>query len=306
MKLDIEFHSIDLPVELMQICGVSAACVYAVLHAASKNEVCKLSKNEISKFTGLKFTAIKDALRKLETLDIIERQYNPGYVTIYHVKNILEQTEQPEPELKQDKVAAPAEVPAEQIEPARQSEQQPAEQPKHKRMPKMSYSVMLYKIKSPLYVEGFESEEEIGDLDREIESCSLPYEFCFAEGLENTVADALKYLAYYSCMPDDDRKDFAEETITCLSEAICTGMKNKKDSCNPEEVIRRINNLNKKEDGIYQWIWSFAKKYSDVLEYNASDIKRNRHNYLKTCAVNYLTEYNAGIMPGFMDYDYEE
>ena len=99
-------------------------------------------------------------------------------------------------------------------------------------------------------------------------------------------------------------KSFFKEFSKLYNENIL--LKNKKDSCNPEELIRRINNLNKKENGIYQWIWAFSKKYSELLEYTAADIKRNRHNYLKTCAVNYLVEYNAGVTPGFMDYDYEE
>lgn len=304
MKLTISFSGIMVPIELAQICSPAAAIVYAVLHSATdENDIAHLSNNEIGKRAGVPGRSVPAIISKLAALGIVERHYNSGSATSYYVKDILP-AEQPEPE--RVRAAAPAEVPAEHEEPARQSERQPAEQPKSKRMSKMSYSVMLYKIRSPLYVEGFESEEEIGDMDREIESCIVPKEFCFAEGLENTVADALKYLAYYSCMPNDERKDFAEETITCLSEAICTGMKNKKDSCNPEEVIRRINNLNKKENGIYQWIWAFSKKYSDMLEYTAADIKRNRHNYLKTCAVNFLTEYNAGVTPGFMNYDYEE
>lgn len=113
MKLDIDFHKIDLPVELMQICGVSAACVYAVLSDKSNEDgICNLSRNEIAKITGLKNRTIPDLIAKLEVLGIIERQYNPGYATTYHVTNIFP-AEQPE------------EVPA---EPARQSEQRhPAE-----------------------------------------------------------------------------------------------------------------------------------------------------------------------------------
>lgn len=117
MKLDIDFHKIDLPVELMQICGVSAACVYAVLSDKSNEDgICNLSRNEIAKITGLKNRTIPDLIAKLEVLGIVERQYNPGYATTYHVTNILP-AEQPE------------EGPAEPTEPARQSEQQPELKP---------------------------------------------------------------------------------------------------------------------------------------------------------------------------------
>lgn len=113
MKLDIDFHKIDLPAELMQICGVAAACVYAVLRAESdENGICELSRNEIARRTGLKNRIIPDLIVKLEALGIVERHYNPGYATSYLVKEILT-AEQPEPE----KVRAAA-------EPARQSEQQ--------------------------------------------------------------------------------------------------------------------------------------------------------------------------------------
>lgn len=303
MVIDFESKVLKVPEKLAIICNANTAMVYAVLLASSNdNGIAQISKNEIAYRAGIASKSVQRIIRKLEDMSIIECQYNVGYATTYHVKNILP-AEQPESE--QVRAAAPAEVPAEPEEPARQSERQPAKQPKSKKIYKMSYSVMLYKIRSPLYTEGFESEGELGNLDREIESCMLPQDFCFAEGLENTVADALKYLAYYSRMPDDERKEFAEATITCLSEAICTGMKNKKNSCNPEEIIKRINNLNKK-DGLNQWIYSFSRKYSDMLDYNAANIKRNRHNYLKTCAVNYLTEYDACIMPGFMDFYYDD
>ena len=120
MKLDIDFHKIDLPVELMQICGVSAACVYAVLSDKSNEDgICNLSRNEIAKITGLKNRIIPDLIAKLEVLGIVERQYNPGYATTYHVTNILP-AEQPE------------EVPAEPAERARQSEQRPELKPEYK------------------------------------------------------------------------------------------------------------------------------------------------------------------------------
>lgn len=111
MKLDIDFHKIDLPVELMQICGASAACVYAVLHAESnENGICDLSKNEISCITGIGTKSLQRIILKLEALGIVERHYNPGYATSYYVKDILS-----------------AEVPAERVDPARQSDQQPEE-----------------------------------------------------------------------------------------------------------------------------------------------------------------------------------
>lgn len=112
MKLDIDFHKIDLPVELMQICDTSVACVYAVIRSEAENGVCELSKNELCRITGIGTKSLQRIIVRLELLGIVERHYNPGYATSYYVKDILP-TERPEP----------AKVPAEPVEPARQSEQ---------------------------------------------------------------------------------------------------------------------------------------------------------------------------------------
>lgn len=293
MKLDIEFHAIDLPVELMQICGVSAACVYAVLHASSKNEVCKISKNEISKFTGLKFTAIKDALRKLETLGIIERQYNPGYVTSYHVTNILEPAEQPEPE--RVRAAAPAE------EPARQSEQQLPRVPTAPKY-KFPYYVMLSAIGSPISNDLPLSESDVDALteERGTEECTIPSDWAFSDN-QKMVEDALKYLAYFSNMKEGQLKEVKEDVIISLSEAICTGKKGTVRGADPYLIISRINTIiHSTQINLGQWLDDFARIFSEKFNSETQKIY-NYHAYLKTAAINYLTEYKAQIYNGFYE-----
>lgn len=293
MMLDIEFHAIDLPVELMQICGVSAACVYAVLHAASKNGCVNMSNNEIGKQCGLPGRSIPPIISKLEKLGVIERHYNSGYATIYYVKDVFHPAEQEQPK-------------AESTEPkkaTRQAEQSEQALPKVPVAPKYNfpYYVMLSTIGSPFASEFPLSEEDVDKLtdDRETEECTIPKEWAFSND-SKMVEDALKYLAYYSEIKEGEYKEFAEETIICLSEAICNGMKNTVDSVDPELVIRRLNAIIHSEDtNLSHWVEEFARMYSEKLV--TVEKIYNRHAYVKTAAINYLTEHKAQVYPGFYD-----
>ena len=288
MKLEIEFHSIDLPVELMEICGVSAACVYAVLLATSENNVCQMSRKEISEKTGLTLTPIKIAFNKLEKLGIIERRYNKGYATTYYVKDILHLTE-PKKEVKQEQ------------------EQQKSEQTQLPKVPKgkryqMPYYVMLDAIGSSLAADMPLSESDVDNLtdDRETELCTIPSTWAFSDD-QKTVEDALKYFAYYSQIKAGQKKDFVESTIIALSESICTGMKNNVHGCNPETIISRLNTIIHSPDiNLGQWLDDFARVFSEKFDSESKKIY-NYHAYLKTAAINYLTEYKSQVYNGFYE-----
>lgn len=297
MKLEIEFHSIDLPVELMEICGVSAACVYAVLLASSENNVCQMSRKEISEKTGLTLTPIKVAFNKLEKLGVIERRYNKGYATTYYVKDILhpaERKEQPTEQKKEVKRVEQSEQPLPKVPVA----------PKYK----FPYYVMLSNIGSSLANDFPLSESDVDELtdERETEECTIPAEWAFSDN-QRMVEDALKFLAYFSEMKDGIIKDFKEETIICLSEAICTGMKGKTHGCDPELIIRRLNGIVHSEDiNFSQWLDEFAKNYSEKFtEITEEKDIHNKHAYLKTAAVNYLTEHKADTIKNFYAYGKE-
>lgn len=286
MKLDIEFHPIDLPVELMQICGVSAACVYAVLNAKSdENGVCELSKNEIASITGIGTKSVQRIIVKLETLGIVERHYNSGSATNYHVKNILDPAEQPEQE-----------------ELARQSEQQPL--PKVPTAPKYKfpYYVMLSAIGSPLANDFPLSESDVDTItdERETEECTIPSGWAFSDN-QKMVEDALKYLAYFSNMKEGQLKEVKEDVIIALSEAICTGKKGTVHGTDPYLIINRINTIiHSSEINLGQWLDDFTRMFSKKFNSETQKIY-NYHSYLKTAAINYLAEYKAQIYNGFYE-----
>lgn len=294
MKLEIEFHPIDLPVELMEICDVSAACVYAVLLAASENNVCQMSRNEIAKKTGLKLTTIKVSFNKLEKLGIIERRYNKGYATTYYVKDILhphpaERKEQPTEQKKE-------------VKRVELSEQPPKVEKSHGY--KFPYYIMLDAIGSPLAADMPLSESDVDNLtdDRETEMCTIPSNWAFSDD-QKTVEDALKYLAYYSQIKAGQKKDFVESTIIALSESICTGMKNNVHGCNPETIISRLNTIIHSPDiNLGQWLDDFARVFSEKFNSETQKIY-NYHAYLKTAAINYLTEYKSQVYNGFYEDD---
>lgn len=114
MKQDIESHWIKFPIELTQICGLSATAVYAVLLDASYCHIATLSNKEIGKRIGLPYRSIPAIISKLEKLGIIERRYNAGYPTSYYIKNIMI-----------DEAAAPNSKPPSRPEPKPESEQEP-------------------------------------------------------------------------------------------------------------------------------------------------------------------------------------
>ena len=276
MKLEIKFHVIELPVELMQICGTDAACVYAVINAASSDGFATISNNEIGKQCGLPGRSIPANISKLVTLGVIERRYNKGYATTYYVKDILHPTEpknenEVKPEQEQQK-SEPTPPP-------------PPKVPKGKRY-QMPYYVMLDAIGSPLAADMPLSESDVDNLtdDRETELCTIPSNWAFSDD-QKTVEDALKYLAYYSQIKAGQKKDFVESTIIAVSESICNGMKNTLHGCNPETIISRLNTIIHSPDiNLGQWLDDFARVFS-----------------LKTAAINYLTEYKSQVYNGFYE-----
>lgn len=281
--------NVEVPIDLVKTCGLNAAFVYAILRQNTRNGVCTISKEEIENVTGLKPTAIKGTFKTLEQAGMIERNYNPGYATSYYIKDILQDKEPDNlPEI----------VPAQEL-----PELSKYAVPKQKRK-RMPYYVMLDALGSPLATAFVTCEEDIKGIsdDREIEKCTIPESWAFTDDTL-MVENALKYLAYYSDVRDGEKKEFMNETILCLTESICTGMKGKTHGVAPECIIRRINELiHSRNYSFGQWIWDFARKYSDWTDAHAEKIY-NKHNYLKTCAVNYLTETKGGVVPGFMDYD---
>ena len=292
MKLEIKFHVIELPVELMQICGTDAACVYAVINAASSDGFATISNNEIGKQCGLPGRSIPANISKLVTLGVIERRYNKGYATTYYVKDILHPTEpknenEVKPEQEQQK-SEPTPPP-------------PPKVPKGKRY-QMPYYVMLDAIGSPLAADMPLSESDVDNLtdDRETELCTIPSNWAFSDD-QKTVEDALKYLAYYSQIKAGQKKDFVESTIIAVSESICNGMKNTLHGCNPETIISRLNTIIHSPDiNLGQWLDDFARVFSEKFDGESKKIY-NYHAYLKTAAINYLTEYKSQVYNGFYE-----
>ena len=165
----------------------------------------------------------------------------------------------------------------------------------------MDFSVMLYNLGSPLYQEGFQSEEELKNYDiedREVQNCKIPDSF--RHNLQ-TMQNALKYLAGYSSLREGEFKEFADAVILCLSEIVCFGTEHKKFVANPDSVLDYLNEINWTVS-LGSWMESLSFKYSRILERKAAEGEtiRNKHAFLKTCAVNYLKEYRAeDIYPGF-------
>ena len=291
MNLEINFTAIDLPVELMQICGTDAACVYAVLYAASEGGAVTMSNNELGRKCGLPGRSIPAIISKLSTFGIVERKYNSGGATTYYVKDILHPAERKEQPTEQKK----------EVKRVEQSEQPLPKVPKGKRY-QMPYYVMLDAIGASLAADMPLSESDVDNLtdDRETELCTLPSNWAFSDD-QKTVEDALKYLTYYSQIKAGQKKDFVESTIIALSEAICTGMKNTVHGCNPETIISRLNTIIHSPDiNLSQWLDDFARVFSDKFDSEAKRVY-NYHAYLKTAAINYLTEYKSQVYNGFYE-----
>ena len=271
----MKFTEIEIPIELMQVCGAYAACVYAVIRFKASDGKVTISNNEIGKLTGIPARSIPNIVDKLVTLGLIQKKCTSGYITEYTIK--------------QDAITDNATTEVKMHE---------------ENKSKMPYWVMLDDIESELAIEHPESEEAIDTLtdDRKVEECTIPDFWAYTK-YNSRVENGLKYIAYYSEIKKPEYKRFVGEVITCLSEAICNGMKSNTKSVEPTLIIRRINEIIHDDDySFQQWLHDFGEKYSEMLDYNAGNIG-NKHAYLKTCCINYLTEHRAGIIPGFMDYE---
>ena len=281
-----------IPLELVTEYGASVAVTYALLHTQSVDNVCTVKIKTLSQMSGCSVRTVQNNLTTLENHGLITRKPNTGYTTTYELKKIITDTTDKEPD------NLPEIVPAQEL-----PELSKYAVPKQKRK-RMPYYVMLDALGSPLASSLVTCEEDIKGIsdDREIEKCTIPEKWAFTDE-KLMVEDALKYLAYYSDMKDGEKKEFINETLLCLTEAICTGMKGKTHGIEPEIVIRRINELiHNMHYSFGNWLDDFARKYSDWADAYSGTIY-NKHNYLKTCAINFLTEHKSGVTPGFMDYE---
>jgi len=167
----------------------------------------------------------------------------------------------------------------------------------------MLFSVILYHMQSPLYEEGFSSEEELADYDCETRSssqCLISENFKYYAG---NMEQALQYLTGFSNIKDQKFKDFVSAVITALSEAICTGMSSIQHMIEPDMLIGRLNAINMQDDNaLLVWIQDFSYHYQKKLQEKLADGQeiRNRYGFLKACAVNFLTEYKImDVLPDF-------
>ena len=277
----MKFTEIKIPIELMQVCGAYAACVYAVIRFKASDGKVTISNNEIGKLTGIPARSIPNIVEKLVTLGLIQKKCTSGYITEYTIKqDTIEET------------------------PAKKQVQEPEPVKKVKRTNgyQVPYFVMLDNIGADLASEQPKSEEDIKGYERNTEECTIPEEWEFSN-YPAMVEDALKYLAYYSDIEKREYKKFVAEVCTCLAEAICNGMKGNTHSVEPVLIIRRINEIIHDDNYSFgQWLHDFGVKYDDYIRGHAKTIY-NKHSFLKTCAVNFLTEHRAGVMPEFMEVD---
>lgn len=293
MNLEINFTAIDLPVELMQICGTDAACVYAVLYAASEGGAVTMSNNELGRKCGLPGRSIPAIISKLSTFGIVERKYNSGGATTYYVKDILhpaERKEQPTEQKNEVKRVEQSEQPLPKVPVA----------PKYK----FPYYVMLSNIGSSLANDFPLSESDVDALtdERETEECTIPADWAFSDN-QKMIEDALKFLSYYSSIKDGQVKDVKESTIIALSEAICTGKKGTVHGVDPNLIIVRLNSIiHSSEINLSQWLDDFVRIFSEKFNSETQKIY-NYHSYLKTAAINYLTEYKSQVYNGFYEDD---
>lgn len=267
-------NEIQVPIKLMQSCGACAACVYGVIKSKSINGTATISNAEISNLTGIPARSVRRLIQKLIQVGAINCKLVLGYASEYTI------TEQP----------AVATAP------------EPVKKVKRSNGYQVPYFVMLDNIASDLASEQPKSEEDIKGYERNIEKCTIPEEWAFSD-YPAMVEDALKYISYYSEIKKPEYKKFVGEVITCLSEAICDGMRSNTKSVEPTLIIRRINEIIHDDNYSFgQWLHDFGAKYDDYLRGHAETIY-NKHSFIKTCAVNFLTEHRAGIMPEFMEVD---
>lgn len=281
----------NVPVEIAVKYGADTAIVYAILYNNASDGICKISWKEITNISGISASSIARAIKNLESLNIVKRYQNKGKKNEYHIKNVFEDAASEQP---------PAKSSRQEPEPEPVSE--PVKKVKKSHGYQVPYFVMLDNIGSDLASEQPKSEEDIKGYERNTEECTIPEEWSFSR-YPAMVEDALKYLAYYSDIEKREYKKFVSEVCTCLAEAICNGMKGNTHSVEPVLIIRRINEIIHDDNYSFgQWLHDFGAKYDDYLRGHAETIY-NKHNFLKTCAVNYLTEHRAGVMPEFMEVD---
>lgn len=280
----------NVPVEIAVKYGAATAIVYAILYNNASDGICKISWKEITNISGISASSIARAIKNLESLNIVKRYQNNGKKNEYHIKNVFEdESKQP-----------PAKSSRQEQEPEPVSE--PAKKVKKSHGYQVPYFVMLDNIGSDLASECPKSDDDIKGYERNTEECTIPEEWAFSN-YPAMVEDALKYLAYYSDIEKREYKKFVAEVCTCLAEAICNGMKGNTHSVEPVLIIRRINEIIHDDNYSFgQWMHDFGAKYDDYLRGHAETIY-NKHSFLKTCAVNFLTEHRAGIMPEFTEFD---
>lgn len=288
MNIDLTDNPVRLSMKIARVCDPYTAVLYSALLEGSKNGVAEISKTELSKITNIPKRSLTTKITKLSELGLINVELENGNVTRYHVKNIFEDASEKPPAKSSRQEPEPEPVP------------EPVKKVKKSHGYQVPYFVMLDNIGSDLASEQPKSEEDIKGYERNTEECTIPEEWAFSN-YPAMVEDALKYISYYAEIKKTEYKKFVGEVITCLSEAICNGMRSNAKSVEPTLIIRRINEIIHDENYSFeQWLSDFSKKYSEMLEYNAGNIG-NKHAYLKTCCINYLTEHRAGIIPGFMD-----
>lgn len=282
MNIDINDKPIKLSLKIARVCDPYTAVLYsALLDAANDNHVAVVSLTELSKITNISRRSLPIKISKLLELGIIEIEKDNGNTTKYHIKDIFEQ-----------------QLPAKEKQPEQKAYAVP--KPKQKRYP---YYVMLANIGSCFADDcSIQCEEDLGDADRDVEECTIPEEWAFSD-YPTLVEDALKFLAYYSLIEKSEYKKFVEEVILCLTEAICTGKKGNTHGVDPVAIIRRINEIIHDDDGSFDlWLSNFARKY--VMYIGREVCSKNvyeKHAYLKTSAINYLTEHKAAIVPEFLE-----
>lgn len=280
----------NVPVEIAVKYGADTAIVYAILYNNASDGICKISWKEITNISGISASSIARAIKNLESLNIVKRYQNKGKKNEYHIKNVFEDESEQPPAKSSRQEPEPEPVP------------EPVKRVKKSHGYQVPYFVMLDNIGSDLASECPKSDDDIKGYERNTEECTIPEEWAFSN-YPAMVEDALKYLAYYSDIEKREYKKFVAEVCTCLAEAICNGMKGNTHSVDPVLIIRRINEIIHDDNYSFgQWLHDFGAKYDDYLRGHAETIY-NKHNFLKTCAVNFLTEHRAGIMPEFTEFD---
>ena len=281
----------NVPVEIAVKYGADTAIVYAILYNNASDGICKISWKEITNISGISASSIARAIKNLESLNIVKRYQNKGKKNEYHIKNVFED-------------AASDQLPAKSSrqEPESKPVPEPVKKVKRSHGYQVPYFVMLDNLGSDLASDQPKSEDDIKGYERNTEECTMPEEWAFSN-YPAMVEDALKYLAYYSDIEKREYKKFVAEVCTCLAEAICNGMKGNTHSVEPVLIIRRINEIIHDDNYSFgQWLHDFGVKYDGYIRGHAKTIY-NKHSFLKTCAVNFLTEHRAGIMPEFTEFD---